>query len=258
MKTRFALLLVSTLLLISAAGAARGQGQDERFTVTQQPIYLVDANGKPWGDLSCQLRVKLDSEHTRELGADEISVEKPQTSFSSGTWKLYNLEQDPKGTFARVNWIVYKGSNDPVFYQIELYNPATRNAVPWLRPGASRVMMRNNVAPQAGQLGQLNPLWPVLKSNWLIFSLVLVGSVLLVYFLILRFLFSGLLHRDWGAASAQYVTWVISLALILLATAGWSYVYLGARVETWVMLALAGATVLLLGVVLAVAGTKQT
>lgn len=258
MKTRLPLLLVSTLLLVSAAGAARGQGQDERFAVTQQPIYLMDANGKPWSDLSCQLRVKLDSEHTRELGADEISVERPQTSFSSGTWKLYNLEQDSKGTFARVNWIVHKANNDPVFYQIELYNPASRNAVPWQRPGSSRVMMRNNVAPQAGQLAQLNSVASVFKRNWLIFALVLVGSALLVYFLILRFLFSGLLHRDWGAASAQYVTWVISLALVLLAAAGWSYVYLGARVETWVMLALTGATALLLAVVLAVAGTKQT
>lgn len=258
MRTRLPLLLVSTLLLISAAGAARGQGQDERFTVTQQPIHLMDANGKPWSDQSCQLRVKLHSEHTRELGADEISVERPPTSFSSGTWKLYNLEQDSKGTFARVNWIVHKANNDPVYYQIELYNPASRTAVPWQRPGASKVMMRNNVAPQPGQLAQLNSVGSVFRSNWLIFALVLVGSALLVYFLILRFLFSGLLHRDWGAASAQYVTWVISLALVLLAAAGWSYVYLGARVETWVMLALAGATVLLLGVVLAVAGTKQT
>src|ERR1051326_5641386 len=94
------------LLMLLFAAAASASAQDERFTVTQQPVYLTDANGKPWSDLSCQLRVKLDSEYTKDLGADEVSVEKPPARFSSGTWKLYNLEQDSNGTFARVNWVV--------------------------------------------------------------------------------------------------------------------------------------------------------
>jgi len=257
MKSRIILLFVSTLLLVAATSDV-ARAQEDRFTATQQPIYLVDANGKPWSDLSYQLRVKLDSEYTKDLGANEISIDKPQTSFSSGTWKLYNLEQDSKGTFARVNWLVLKGSNDPVVYQIGLYNPNTKSEVSWLRKGASRVMMRNNAVPQQGQLAQLNPWSLVFKNNWPIFALVLVGSALLIYILILRFLFSGLLRRHWGAASAQYFTWALSLMLLLLVLAGWSYVYLGARVETWITFALSGATLLLLFIVLAVAGTKHT
>lgn len=256
MKKHTHLPFLALALLLAASAAARAQ--DEKFASTVQPIYLTDANGKPWADLTCQLRVKLDSEYTKELGADEVRAEKPQpASFSSGTWKLYVLEQDSKGTFARVNWVVHKNTNDPVAYQIGLYNPATRTEVPLLRRGASRVLMRNNAAPPATQLGERNCWWCVIKNNWVILLVVLLVSILIIYLGVIKFLFAGLLQRSWGAASAQYFTWVLSLALLLLAFAGWSYAYLGTRVETWVAFALTGGAMLLLAVVLAVAGTKQ-
>jgi hypothetical protein len=257
MRLRYLLLLVSLILLVGASNATHAQ--DDRFTTTQQSIYLVDANNKPWSDLSCQLRVKLDSEYTKDLGADEISVEKPLTKFSSGTWRLYNLEQDANGTFARVNWLVLKDSNDPVTYQIGLYNPATKTEIPWLRKGASRVMMRNNTKPSLGQVGANNPVWWVLKNNWPILIGALFLIAVMIYLLILRYFFAGLLHRwQWGAASAQYFTWVLSLVLLLGAVASLSYAYLGTRLETWVMLAMTGAFCVLLIIVYAVSGSKQT
>ena len=252
MKPKFLSLLPLMLLFIATAPAS---AQDERFTVMQQSVYLTDANGKPWSDLTCQLRVKLDSEYTNDLGADEVSVEKPLPArFSSGTWKLYNLEQDSNGTFARINWVVLKNSNDPVVYQIGLYNPATKTEVPWLRKGSSRLMMRNNVPPQTLPAGVANTWSSVFRNNWVMFVIFSVAGLLLAYILILRFLFAGLLRRDWGAASAQYFTWSLSLVLIVASIAAWHYMYLGARPETWAALAAVGVASLLLAGVMGVAG----
>jgi hypothetical protein len=255
MKPRSLLLYLLAALLLSAA-ATPARAQDERFTVTQQSVYLTDANGKPWSDLSCQLRVKLDSEYTKDLGADEVAVERPPARFSSGTWKLYNLEQDSNGTFARVNWIVLKDSNDPVVYQIGLFNPATKTEVPWLRKGGSRLMMRNNVPPQTVPAAVPNSWGSVVRNNWLMLAILAAGGLLLAYVLVLRFLFAGLLRRDWGAASAQYFTWTLSLLMLAASVAAWHYLYLGARVETWVAMGAVGAAALLLAGVLAVSGTK--
>jgi hypothetical protein len=254
MKPKFLSLFLTLIVSFAAASAARAQ--DERFTVMQQSIYLTDANGKPWSDLSCQFRVKLDSEYTKDLGADEVAVEKPSTRFSSGTWKLYNLEQDSNGVFARVNWIVLKESNDPVAYQIGLYNPVTKTEVPWLRKGSSRLMMRNNVPPQTLPAGVANAWWTVIRNNWMMLVILVAGGLLLAYILFLRFLFAGLLRRNWGAASAQYFTWALTLVLVLASIALWHYLYLGVRVETWAALAAVGVATLLLAGVLAVSGTK--
>ena len=258
MKARSFLLSISAaLLLLAAAGPARAQ--DDRFTVTQQSVYLTDAAGKPWSDLSCQLRVKLDSEYTKDLGADEVSVERPPARFSSGTWKLYNLEQDSNGTFARVNWVVLKEGTDPVVYQIGLFNPTIKNEVPWLRKGSSRLMMRNNVPPQTVPAAVPNSWGSVVRNNWV--TLAVIGGIglLLAYVLILRFLFAGLLDRwDWGAASAQYFTWTMSLVVVSAALTVWHWLYLGSRLETWVAAAAIGLSLLLLVGVLAVAGRRLT
>jgi hypothetical protein len=245
------------LLIVAAAPAARAQ--DERFTVTQQSVYLTDANGKPWSDLSCQLRVKLDSEYTKDLGADEVAVERPPARFSSGTWKLYNLEQDSNGTFARVNWVVLKDSNDPIVYQIGLFNPATKTEVPWLRKGSSRLMMRNNVPPQTVPAAVANSWGSVVRNNWVTLAIIAGIGLVLAYVLILRFLFAGLLDRwDWGAASAQYFTWTLSLVVFAVAVAVWHWLYLGPRMETWAAAAAIGLSLLLLAGVLAVAGRRLT
>ncbi|MDT5268217.1 MAG: hypothetical protein QOH49_403 [Acidobacteriota bacterium] len=256
MKPKFLSLFLPLLMLAVAATSAGAQ--DERFTAMQQPVYLTDANGKPWSDLTCQLRVKLDSEYTKDLGADEIGIEKPPTRFSSGTWKLYNLEQDSNGTFARVNWVVLKNSNDPVVYQIGLYNPATKTEVPWLRKGSSRMMMRNNVPPQTVPTALANSWASVFRNNWVMLAVFTAAGLLLAYILWLRFLFVALLKKNWGASSAQYVTWVLTLATLLGGIAAWHYYNLGPRLETWITLGLTGVTVLLLGVVLAVSGRYQS
>ncbi len=256
MKSKFLSLFLPLLAL--AAAATPVAAQDERFTVMQQPVYLTDANGKPWSDLTHQLRVKLDSEYTKDLGADEIGVERPPARFSSGTWKLYNLEQDANGTFARVNWIVIKNSNDPVAYQIGLYNPATKTEVPWLRKGSSRMMMRSNMPPQTVPTAVANTWLTVLRNNWVWLAVAVGVSLVLAYILWLRFLFVGLLKRNWDADRAQYVTWIITLATLLAGVAVWHLYSLGPRLETWITFGLSGATLLLLGVVLAVSGRYQS
>lgn len=246
------------LPLFVALAAAPSSAQDERFTVMQQAVYLTDANGKPWSDLGCQLRVKLDSEHTKDLGVDEVAVERPPTRFSSGTWKLYNLERDANGTFARVHWVVLKNSADPVVYQIGLYNPETKTEVPWLRKGSSRLMMRSNAPPQTLPAAVANTWLTVLRNNWLWLLIAFLVSLVLAWVLWLRFLFVGLLKRNWGASSAQYFTWVLTLSTLMLGVAAWHYLYLGPRLETWITFGLSGLTVLLLVGVLAVSGRYQS
>lgn len=255
MRSRFLWLCASLFLLVTSSSTALGQ--DDRFTVVQQPVYLVDANGKPWGDLSDQLRVKLHSEYTKDLGADEVSVEKPPTKFSSGTWKLYPLEQDSNGTFARVNWIVLKNSTEPVVYQIGLYNPATKTEVPWLKKGASKVEMRDNTKLPVSQLQSLNPIGEVLKNNWWLIAIVLLICLVLAYLLIFRWLLIVLLDRRWDADSAQHVTWAGTALFMLLAVAVLASWLFGMRVETWSVIGVAILSLLLFGIIFIFAVRKK-
>src|SRR5439155_7440852 len=83
--------------------------------------YWLDQNDRPWSDLSYQMVVRLDPMYSKDLGLDEISVDSPKPiKYTTGDWLLYSLQRDAQGTYAEVDYLVYKDSSDPVSYEIEL------------------------------------------------------------------------------------------------------------------------------------------
>jgi hypothetical protein len=81
-------------------------------------------------------------------------------------------------------------------------------------------------------------------------------GILLAYFLVFRWMFAGLLRRQWGVGAAQNLTWALSLLVILAFIAGLAVYLLGMRVETYALLALAGASLLLVLLVGLISGSK--
>ncbi len=247
------------MFLVFALPAGEAVAQDpNELTVNIQNLYIVDAYGKPWSDLACQIRVKLDPDYTKDLPSQELSVEKPAASFNGGAWKYYRLEKDERGSYARVPWIVFKNNNNPVHYMYEVFNPATKNTVPFLKPNLSKLEVRNTtkVFP-LGETKSPNDFLSILKGNWYIIAGILVLGALLVYFLIFKWLFSGLLlRRRWGVGSAQNFTMSMGILIMLAIIVGLSLYYLGMRPETWIILGIMAALWLLHGVVWLVSGNR--
>ena len=84
----------------------------------------------------------------------------------------------------------------------------------------------------------------------------LTGAIL-VYVLIFRWLFNGLLFkRRWAVPGAEHFTWSMSLLVMLALAAALTLFYLGPRLETWIIIAVMGAFWLLHGVVWLVSGKE--
>lgn len=254
-KRTLLLFLALTFLCLSAAEAA---GQE--FTTVRRKRYVYDANGRPWVNLDCRYTVKLYPEVNPDLGGrDEVSVQKDgrEIKFTTGTPVAYKLQQDDNGTYAEVDFVVFSDPNKAVVYQQGIWNPATKKEVPNIRKDGARLEMRNDNKSGSGTLEMKDPngITDIFKQKWWVIVGALALGAVLVWFLIFRWLFSGLLlKRKWGVSSAQNFTRSLAALLMLGILVALAIFYLGFRVETYVIIGLMGALAILTGAVGLVSG----
>jgi len=220
--------------LIFPSVIAFGQGKD--FQVKKLKQYWRDEHEQPWSDLSYQMAVRLDPLYSKDLGVDEISVDNPPIKYSTGDWRFYSLQRDAQGTYAEVDYLVYKDSPDFISYEIELRKGT--KAAPFLK-GSREVKVNNDSAPRPISLKESNPIF---LKDWLFMGGVMLIGLVLIYILIFRWLFSGLLfRRRWTVLSAEHFTWSMSLLVILALAAALTLFYLGPRLETFLIIGILGA-----------------
>src|SRR5215207_1296051 len=150
MKRTLLLFLALTFLGLSAAEAA---GQD--FTTVRRKRYVYDANGRPWADLNSRYTAKLYPEVNSDLGGrDELVVQKDgrEIKFTTGAPVAYKLQQDERGTYAEVDFIVFADPNKAVIYQQGIWNPTTKKEVPNIRKDGGRLEMRNDAKSGTGAI----------------------------------------------------------------------------------------------------------
>ncbi|HEX5708921.1 MAG TPA: hypothetical protein VFX96_16595 [Pyrinomonadaceae bacterium] len=248
-------------MLFALPTAARAQ--DGEFIVARCNMYITDKNGQPWSDLTNRLIVGLHPEHTQELPNGEAGANNEQgreVKFTSGPPKQYELRKDASGrTFATVDWVVFNDPNRQVVYRVGVLDPATKREISILREGGTKLVMKNDKkCPPVTKANALNNLWSIIKRNWIVIASVMLLGILLAYFLVFRWMFAGLLKKGWGVGAAQNLTWALSLLVILAFIAGLAVYMLGMRVETYALLGLAGATLLLVLLVGLISGSKTT
>jgi hypothetical protein len=252
MGKKIFLLFGLLLLVIAGTGVARAQGSN-KFTRKQLKQYWQDQNHRPWNDLSYQLAIRIDPLYAQSLGQNEItSDDAPPLIYAVGEWHYFSLKSDAVGTYADLEALVYADKDDPVTYQVELQKNG--KSVPFAF-GSSKVEVRNTT-PNLGPLG-LKQNNTIFWKDWMIMAGVLLIGAILLYLLVFRWLFKGLLfNRHWGVSSAEHFTWSMSLLGMLAQAAGLTLFYLGPRLETWVIIAVMGAFWLLHAIVWLASGKE--
>jgi hypothetical protein len=239
-------------MIVASAGVAQAQAKYVKKTLKQ---YWTDERQRPWNDTSYQVAIRLDPQSASALGESEISSEDnpPLTYVVGDDWHLFNLKTDANGTFAEAEVLVYADSSDPIIYQVELRRANT--AASFVPGGSSRVEARNDsVTLPTVKLNRSNN---ILLRDWLIMAGVLIVGALLIYILVFRWLFRGLLftHR-WGVSKAEHFTWSMSLLGMLALAAALTIFYLGPRLETWIIIGVMGAFWLLHAIVWLASGSE--
>ncbi len=248
MKHKF--LLLSLLLLLSALTTNSVSAQSREFQIKKLKQYWLDKNDRPWSDLSYRMAVRLDPLYAKDLG-DEISLGDPPIKYTTGEWRFYSLQRDERGTFAEVDYLVFKDSPEPIGYEVELRKD--NKAAPFLK-GSREVKVSNDTVSAAIKLKDANPIF---LKDWLFIAAIILVGLILVYILIFRWLFSGLLFkRRWAVSSAEHFTWSLSLLTLLALAAAVTILYLGPRLQTWIIIGVLGVFWLLHGVVWLVSGKQ--
>ncbi|HXU37767.1 MAG TPA: hypothetical protein VN937_15500 [Blastocatellia bacterium] len=246
-------LLCALLVFIAAAGDTTRAQSPDKFVKKTSKYYWRDQNRQPWSDTSYEMAVRIDPQYAPALGAQEISDNDPvqPLKYAVGEFRRFGLKKDGQGTYADVEFLVYENKSDPVIYQVELQKNG--RALPMLTP--SKVEVSNDTPDrQTGEVKENNTLF---LKDWMIVAAVMLGGALLIYILLFRALFSGLLfRRRWGVSSAEHFTWSMSLLAILGLAAGMTLLYLGPRLEAWVIIAVMGAFWLLHAFVWLISGKE--
>lgn len=236
MKTRACVVLLCLLALCFGTSLSV-HGQTKEFVLKKLKQYWVDKYHQPWNDLSYQMAVRIDPQYAESLGTDEISIDTPPLKYAIGEWHKFSLQRDAKGTFAEVDYLVYKDSTDPVIYQVELQKNG--KAAAFVNGSKSKIEVSNDSVEQKPiNLDQSNAIF---LKDWLLIAGILLAGAILIYVLVFRWLFAGLLFkRRWGVPSAEHFTWSMSLLLMLGIAAALTLLYLGPRLETWIIIGLMG------------------
>lgn len=243
-------LLAMFVFVASDVGA-----QNKEFVVKRLKQPWTDSNGRPWNDDSYQMAVRIDPQYAKDIGVDEISADDSSgqtVKYATGEWRLYKLQRDAKTTFAEVDYLVYKDSRDPVIYQVELQKNGKAAA---FASGSSKVEVSNDsVTPRPIIIGLPNSIF---LKDWLFIGGVMLAGLILIYIIVFRWLFSGLLFkRRWAVPSAEHFTWSMSLLMLLALASALTLLYLGPRLETWIIVGVMGAFWLLHAVVWVVSGKE--
>lgn len=243
------------LLAVFVFAANDVHAQNKEFVVKRLRQYWTDNSGRPWNDTSYQMAVRIDPQYAKDISVDEISADNPggqAIKYATGPWNFFSLQRDAKGTYADVDYLAYKDSTDPVTYQVELQKNG--KAAPFAS-GSSKVEVRNDsVDPRAVMLKQANAIF---WKDWLFFGGVMLAGLILIYIIVFRWLFSGLLFkRRWAVPSAEHFTWSLSLLMLLALASTLTLLYFGPRLETWIIVGVMAAFWLLHAVVWVVSGKE--
>jgi hypothetical protein len=244
------LLFSLLMLLIAPTIVAHGQTND-KFIGKSAKQYWKDKQGQPWNDLSYQMAVRLDPQYAQAFNANEIGTDDGSLTYKVGEWRYFSLKRDGTGTYADVDYLVYEDPNKCVTYQVELHKNGV--AAPFIRGESSKKEVCSSLTNNFISLDKNNSLF---LKDWLIIAGAILGGVLLIYVIIFRWLFSGLLRRRWGVSSAEHFTWSLSLIGVLALASALTLLYLGPRIETWVIMGIMGAFWLLHGAVWLVSGKE--
>jgi hypothetical protein len=250
MKKVVTLLCGSLTLLIASAVVAQGQAND-KFIKKPLKQYWTDKQSQPWNDLTYQMAVRLDPQYAQSLNTTEISTDDGSLKYNLGEWRYFSLKRDGAGTYADVDYLVYENSGDPVTYQIELHKNGV--AAPFIVGGSSKQEVRNTSVSKPIALKEVNTL---LLKDWLIIAGAILAGAILIYVMVFRWLFAGLLRRRWGVSSAEHFTWSLSLLGMLAVASALTLLYMGPRLETWIIMGIMGAFWLLHAVVWLVSGKE--
>lgn len=249
-RKTIALFGLFVLLTMLAADARAQSNKFVRKTVKQ---YWQDQLHRPWNDLSYQLAVRIDPQYAMTLGANEISSDDdPALKYAVGEWHFFSLKSDANGTYAEPEVLVYADKDEAVTYQVELQKDG--KSVPFAF-GSSRVDVRNDTA-SLGTAG-IKPYNRIFLKDWMIIAAVLLLGAILLYVLVFRWLFRGLLFsRRWQVARAEHFTWSMSLLGMLALASALTLFYLGPRLETWIITGVMGAFWLLHAIVWLASGKE--
>ena len=257
MKKRLTFMCGIVSLMLASGIVAHGQGVN-KFVKKTMKQYWLDQNRQPWSDTSFDMAVRIDPEFAAPLGVVEIASDDidPLTNqpftYSVGEWKFFKLRKDGVGTYAEVDYLVYENKYEPVVYQVELQK--NNRSIPFAF-GSSQVEVFNDT-PNIPPIG-LKQNNPILLKDWLIIAGVLILGAILLYVLVLRALFSGLLFkRRWGVASAEHFTWSLALLVMLGIASLLTLLYLRPRLETYIIIGAMGALWLLHAIVWLVSGKE--
>jgi hypothetical protein len=242
------------LMLLFVALAAEAHAQGNKFIRKTLKQYWVDGMNRPWNDLSYQMAIRIDPQFASALNESEItSDDNPPLKYAIGEMHYFSLKSDANGTYAEPEVLVYGDKDEPVSYQVELQKGG--KSAPFVAGGSSRYDVRNDtVSLNVGKVNQLNRLF---LKDWMIIAGVLVLGAILLYVLIFRWLFRGLLfNRRWSVPSAEHFTWSMSLLGMLALAAALTLFYLGPRLETWIIIGVMGAFWLLHAIVWLASGKE--
>jgi hypothetical protein len=241
-------LLISLLFVATSVQAQPGE-----FVVKRLKEYWQDQNKQPWNDLSYKMAIRIDPQYAQELGTDEISSnDNPPVKYTTG-WQFFSLQKDSKGTYAEVSYLVYKDSSKQVVYQIELQKNG--KAPPFVSGAVSKKSVSNDSVQ--GPPIALNQQNAIFWQDWLMIAGLLLVSALIIYVLVFRWLFGGLLfRRRWNVGTAEHFTWSMSLLLLLAVVTATAWFKLGPRLETFLLIGIIGAFWLLHVIVWMVSGKE--
>lgn len=253
MKAKSILLL--SLLTVFALMPNMVRAQNKEFVIKKLKQYWTDKSGQPWNDTTYKMAVRIDPQYAKDIGVDEISVDDTNgqaVTYATGEWRFFGLKRDAKGTYADVDYLTYKDSTDPVIYQVELQKDG--KAAPF-SSGSSKIEVRNDsIDPRAIALKQSNAIF---LKDWLLIGGVMIAGLILIYIIVFRWLFSGLLFKwRWAVMSAEHFTWSLSLLMLLGLASALTLLFLGPRFETWIIVGVMGAFWLLHGVVWLISGKE--
>jgi hypothetical protein len=255
MKKRTTLLLSVIALIVASTEVAQAQpaGKYVKKILKQ---YWTDERQRPWNDLSYRVAIRIDPQFASSLQESEISSEdNPPLKYGVGDdWHLFNLKTDANGTYAEPEVLVYADSSDPIIYQVELRDAGGKSPS-FVPGGSSKVEARNDTAGLPTV--KLNKSNSIFMKDWMIVAGVMLAGAILIYILVFRWLFRGLLFtRRWGVSKAEHFTWSMSLLGMLALAAGLTVLYLGPRLETWVIIGVMGAFWLLHAIVWLASGSE--
>jgi hypothetical protein len=241
------------ILLMAPSSQPRAQAGSKHVRKTIK-TYWQDELHRPWNDLSFQMAIRIDPVYAQSLGESEISSDDDQAplKYAVGEWHYFSLKSDGAGTYAEPEVLVYSDKDDPITYQIELQKGS--RSVPFAF-GSGKLEARNGM-PNSSTIG-LKQNNAIMLKDWLMIAAVLLVGAILLYILIFRWLFSGLLfnHR-WPVSKAEHFTWSMSLLGMLGLAAALTLFYLGPRLETWIIIGVMGAFWLLHAIVWMASGKE--